>query len=134
MNNAPTLSPADRLSVIVLMLIQAIVARAGIKLPASVLAMIEAQVRGIGEEFARLAASIEKGKPVPPRRERRTRRAASPRPSQARNSPLPQGGRARMARMRRPAAPLKLRQPRRTGLRMACGPPFPAFRKQQFSF
>ncbi len=130
MNNAPTLSPADRLSEILLMLIQALLARAGIKLPAPVMAMIEAQFRGIGEDFARLAASVEKRKPAPRRRERRTRIA----PQMAKNPPLPLWGwaakqtnagvRGRPAQKPEPASPLA--QPKRAnGFQATCGPPIP---------
>jgi hypothetical protein len=117
-NNAPTLSPADRLSEILLMLIQALFAQAGIKLPAPVMAMIEAQLRGVGENFARLAASVEKRQPAPPRRARRPRRIAAPRPAQAQKTPLPQWKRSRPAR-----APQAAIYRRRSGLRRSCGPP-----------
>ena len=128
MNDTPTLSPADRLSIILVMLVQALFAHAGIKLPASVLAMIEAQFRGIGEEFARLAASIEKGQPVPPRRARRIGPTASPRPTQAQRPKLPRRERVRTARaLHHQADPLARR--RRTAPRATYGPPIPTHRR-----
>ncbi len=111
------------------MLIQALFAQAGIKLPASVLAMIEAQFRGIGEDFARLAASVEKGQPLP-RRARRIRTT----PKMAKKPPLPLWGwaakqtnggvRGRPAQKPEPASPLA--QPETAnGFRATCGPPIP---------
>jgi hypothetical protein len=119
-NNTPTLPPvADRFSQLLLLLIQALIAQAGIKLPAAMVAMIEARILGIGKDFARLAASVEKGQ-VPSRRERRTSGQAAPRPQKARKALAPRGQRA-TARAPGPAAPLL--QIRRPGPRATTGPP-----------
>jgi hypothetical protein len=65
MNNAPTLSPADRLDAIIMALIVAIAARAGVRLPNWLLAQIEDHLKGIGESFALLAAQVREGKYAP---------------------------------------------------------------------
>jgi hypothetical protein len=120
-NNTPTLPPvADRFSQLLLLLIQALIAQAGIKLPAAMVAMIEARILGIGRDFARLAASVEKGESLPSRRERRTSGQAAPRPQKARKALAPRGQRA-TARAPGPAAPLL--QIRRPGPRATTGPP-----------
>jgi len=103
------------------MLFQLIVAQSGVKLPAAMVAMIEAQLRGIGEDFARLAASVETGQPLPPRQERRTRCTAAPRPTQHQKSPLSRREKPSTARAPKPPAPLA--KPRCTGLRTTRGPP-----------
>jgi hypothetical protein len=66
MNNASTQSPADRLGAIILALIVAIAARAGVRLPNWLLKEIEDQLKGIGESFAVLAAQVREGKFAPP--------------------------------------------------------------------
>ncbi len=103
------------------MMIQALVAQSGVKLPASMVSMIEAQLRGIGEDFARLAEAVAKGQPIPSRRERRTRGQAAPRPSQAQKTPLPRRDKPRAAGTAKP--PIPLAQARRTGRRTTRGPP-----------
>ncbi len=72
MNNTPNLSPAERLGILIEFLIQAILARAGLRLPRWMIEMITGQLRGIGEAFAVLAAKVaesklaEQGQPAPP--------------------------------------------------------------------
>ncbi len=94
------------------MLIQAIVAQSGGKLPAPLVAMIEAQFRRMGEDFARLAASVEKGE-VPSRRERRTGLS----PNVAQKLPLPlwerAGERGRPAKGSEPPTPITHPSPTR---------------------
>ncbi len=126
MKNTPILSPADRFNAFLLMLIQAIVAQSGGKLPAPLVAMIEAQFRRMGEDFARLAASVEKGERLPSRRERRTGISQNV----AKKLPLPlwerAGERGRPAR--KPERQTLLTQSsltRRDGLKESTGPPIP---------
>ncbi len=124
MKNTPTLFPADRLNAFLLMLIQAIVAQSGGKLPAPLVAMIEAHFRRMAEDFARLAASVETGQPVGSRRERRTGLS----PNMAQKLPLPlwerAGERGRPARKSEPQTPLTQFSPAsRDGLKPATGPP-----------
>jgi hypothetical protein len=100
MNDTPTLSPADRLGAIILALIVAVAARAGVRLPNWLLKEIEEQLKGIGESFALLAAQVREGKfgPVPA-----TRQA----PAKSRRA----GGNARA---RTPARHNSRKRPRRT--------------------
>ncbi len=124
MKNIPTLSPADRFNAFLLMLIQAIVAQSGGKLPAPLVAMIEAQFRRMGEDFARLAASVEKGEHLPSRRERRT--GLSPNVAEKPALPLREssGDRGRPARKPAPQT-LRIQPPPKTrdGSKPATGPP-----------
>ncbi len=112
------------------MLIQAIVAQSGGKLPAPLVAMIEAQFRRMGEDFARLAASVEQGQPGASRRERRTGLS----PNVAEKAALPTrertGDRGRPARKPEPARTLTQFSPTTAkGLKLATGPPHPTLRK-----
>ncbi len=111
------------------MLIQAIVAQSGGKLPAPLVAMIEAHFRRMGEDFARLAAQVEKGE-VSSRQERRTGLS----PNMAQKLPLPlwerTAERGHSARKREPQT-LRTQPPPKTrdDLNTATGPPkFPAQR------
>ncbi len=112
------------------MLIQAIVAQSGGKLPAPLVAMIEAQFRRMGEDFARLAAAVENGEPLPSRRARRTGLSQNV----AQKLPLPLWGRAakqtdggergRPARKPEPVKLLAQPNPKtRDGSKPATGPP-----------
>ncbi len=106
------------------MLIQAIVAQSGGKLPAPLVAMIEAQFRRMGEDFARLAASVEQGQPVGSRRERRTR--LSPKIAQKPALPVRESTGERGRPARKPAAQTLRTQPNpktRDGTKPATGPP-----------
>jgi hypothetical protein len=112
MNNAPTLSAADRLGAIILALIVAIAARAGVRLPNWLLREIEDQLKGIGESFALLAAQVAEGKfaPLPatsrapgkPRRASRNARSGSPGRPNSRKRPAGAGQAPDMRR--RPSA------------------------------
>ncbi len=124
----PTLSPAaERFSEFLLMLFQLIVAHAaqsGVKLPAAMIARIEAHLRGIGDDFARLAAAVEKGEPLPSRQERRTGLSRN----LAKKLPLPLwervGERGRPARNPEPQNSLIPPSPTRAnGLTKTTGPP-----------
>jgi hypothetical protein len=122
-NNAPQNSPvADRFNQFLVLLLQLIVAQAaqaGVKLPAALVAMMEAQLRSIGQDFARLAASVEKGQ-LPSRRERRTRGKAARRHQKAQKFPLPRREGGRPARKPDPESPLN--QAIQTGFRATDGP------------
>ncbi len=149
MTNAPPLPPAERLAIILMALIQALAARAGWRLPPSLIALIEDHLRGIGQDFALLAASVEarpalsltaQSRPAPIRAAPGThrsspRRAPPHRAPQAAPAtpllPLPlwesAGERGRAAEESERAAPLT--QPSLTkgaSLKTLRGPPFPA--------
>jgi len=122
--NTPILSPADRFNAFLLMLIQAVVAQSGGKLPAPLVAMIEAQFRRMAEDFARLAASVEQGQPVGSRQERRTGLSRN----LAKKLPLPLwervGERGRPARKPEPKTSLTPPPPKGgESLTKATGPP-----------
>jgi hypothetical protein len=130
MNNAPTLSPADRLGAIILALIVAIAARAGVRLPNWLLKEIEDQLKGIGESFALLAAQVREGKYAPPpatrqdaaksRRARGNARATGPGRPNSRKRPRRTA--AQTPGIRRRPAPRKLSGLRQSPLQSAHGP------------
>ncbi len=152
MNNTSNLSPAERLGILIEFLIQAILARAGLRLPRWMIEMITGQLRGIGEAFAVLAAKVAEGKlaeggqPVSPlaapatvhrqsnstqpRRERSSRvtrpkaqKPQLPLPGRA-AQPTDGGERSHSARKPEPQTPLiQLSAIRRERSKAACGPP-----------
>jgi hypothetical protein len=129
-NNAPTLSPADRLGAIIMALIVAIAARAGVRLPNWLLKEIEEHLKGIGESFALLAAQVREGKyaplpatsqaPATSRRAGRNARSGSPVRPNSRKRPRQKA--AQLREMRRRPAPSLLPGPRHSRIRSAHRP------------
>jgi hypothetical protein len=129
-NDASALSPADRLGAIIMALIVAIAARAGVRLPNWLLKEIEEHLKGISESFALLAAQVREGKyaPLPATRQAaaKSRRACgnarSRSPERPNSRKRPRRTAAQAPEIRRSQAPTRLPRLRRSSIQSAHRP------------